>query len=65
MAIECYNIKCEHHSCNSADPDEDGPYCYQGKCLVGPMLHSPPLLSVFNKTPPPPRDWSKEGVILD
>lgn len=41
MTIECYNDLCKHHSCNSGDPRDEGPLCYEQECRWEPMCPSP------------------------
>ena len=40
MTIECYNDKCKKHSCNSGDPRDEGPFCYEAKCQFEPLVPS-------------------------
>jgi hypothetical protein len=38
MTIECYNVKCAKHSCNSGDPHDEGPLCYEAECRFEPLV---------------------------
>lgn len=38
MTIECHNDKCAKHSCNSGDPRDEGPFCYEPECKWEPLV---------------------------
>lgn len=38
MTIECYNKGCAKHSCNSGDPTDEGPFCYEPECRWEPLV---------------------------
>lgn len=38
MTIECYNTKCKKHSCNSGNPFDEGPFCYEAECIFEPLV---------------------------
>lgn len=37
MTIECYKSNCKKHSCNSGDPHDEGPFCYETVCAFEPL----------------------------
>lgn len=41
MTIECYIDQCKHHSCNSGDHRDEGPFCYEKECHWEPLCPSP------------------------
>ncbi len=41
MTIECYNVKCKNHYCNSGDPRDEGPFCDMPECQFEPLVPAP------------------------
>ena len=38
MTFGCYNDKCKNHSCNSGNPNDEGPFCYEVECHFEPLV---------------------------
>lgn len=63
MTTECYFGKCPHHSNNSGNPHDEGPFCDQPKCLATPAQNAvwaeerKNQLSMLTMTPNAPVDF--------
>lgn len=59
MTIECYKPNCKKHSCNSGDPHDEGPFCYEAECSFE-RIDLPPDPEGMNKDR---ANWANEALI--
>ena len=64
MTIECYYGACPHHGTNETPPDE-GPFCYQLKCLATEEQVVSYQKARDASVPKPPSGYTAEELELD
>lgn len=59
MTIECYMSKCKHHSCNSGDPHDEGPFCYEQSCILEDEIYEAASLEAAELDSPNSPDYDR------